>query len=934
MIDDKRLEESPLFSATWYRRWHPSAGSDPVQHYLAHGGRTGADPHPLFATEWYLQRYSESASFPTPLHHFLTVGLDAAVDPHPLFDSAWYRSQRPSLPASMTPVEDYLQRGGDLDPHPLFSTEHYRTRSPRPTDPAGTPLEDYLAWGALRGDSPSPMVDLADLERRLPSTGDLDPLSYVLAKLSLGEVFDLPLWHSSMPAPPPAEEERPEADWKWEYLVEGQWRWPDTFVLARVIGNDLPPRHTRGQTLENVRFTLENEPPLEGCEKSWVVNRIIDRSHERKLLDLLDEFDQDYTVIPFDRDAYRRVGWRFDDFEQPGITMGRYPPGVTEHNVHVAFDHLYHDKNLYVMNNNGARNVGLDEGRSRATWVLPFDGNCFFTEEAWATFRDAVLSQPHLRYFTVPMARVTRNEDLLEPGSAPPANEEPQLAFRWDASERFNEQARYGRRPKVDLFYRLGIPGPWDRWKFHRWEEGRPAPSPEAGRWTEAGWVARLFSGRAELEGDIVDRGLSRIRAIRNCIDALDESFARERYGRDDLVVLDEEVLRTQRDRLSAGDPPVSTVCEMLRTAAEDHLTRDLPSVLDKSTVAPSGDPHDYWHPAPYWWPNPSTPDGLPYIQRDGVRIPGTELGGPGSERYDRTALQHVLDGVFILGLAGYLLDESAYHRHAARMLEVWFLDPATRMNPHLRYAQVRRGHDGDEGQATGVIEFSDIHHVLDAVRLLERSGRFTRGDELGLWFTDYRQWLHTSPQGRKERAAPNNHGTWYDVQDLAISAYLGDLPHVLEVVRRSEERLHEQFDRQGSQPEEATRTTSLHYHTYNLQGFLVLCHMAERVGVDLWQARVGDRRPIEGALRLLLRHRRKPWPLPQTQPFDHDRLLVLAHHARAGYPELVSDLPARGALRLRPVLSAHFGLRPFWQLGLAGLATSTKPTNEKATTR
>jgi hypothetical protein len=47
------------------------------------------------------------------------------------------------------------------------------------------------------------------------------------------------------------------------------------------------------------------------------------------------------------------------------------------------------------------------------------------------------------------MARVTNNSALFEPDFEPPANEEPQVAFRRDAVERFSESGRYGRRPKV-----------------------------------------------------------------------------------------------------------------------------------------------------------------------------------------------------------------------------------------------------------------------------------------------------------------------------------------------------------------------------------------------------------------------------------------------------------------------------------------------------
>src|SRR4051794_41645702 len=35
---------------------------------------------------------------------------------------------------------------------------------------------------------------------------------------------------------------------------------------------------------------------------------------------------------------------------------------------------------------------------------------------------------------------------------------------------------------------------------------------------------------------------------------------------------------------------------------------------------------------------------------------------------------------------------------HAARILERFFVDPATRMTPHLCYAQVRKGRNGNKG--------------------------------------------------------------------------------------------------------------------------------------------------------------------------------------------------------------------------------------------
>ena len=46
------------------------------------------------------------------------------------------------------------------------------------------------------------------------------------------------------------------------------------------------------------------------------------------------------------------------------------------------------------------------------------------------------------------------------------------------------------------------------------------------------------------------------------------------------------------------------------------------PSVMDKGVTPPSGDKHDYMSQAPYWWPDPTKPDGSPYIRKDGERNP------------------------------------------------------------------------------------------------------------------------------------------------------------------------------------------------------------------------------------------------------------------------------------------------------------------------
>ncbi len=44
------------------------------------------------------------------------------------------------------------------------------------------------------------------------------------------------------------------------------------------------------------------------------------------------------------------------------------------------------------------------------------------------------------------------------------------------------------------------------------------------------------------------------------------------------------------------------------------------------------------------------------------------------------------------LRLAYYFSENEMYAEHAAKLLRVWFLDPETRMNPNLNYAQAIKG--------------------------------------------------------------------------------------------------------------------------------------------------------------------------------------------------------------------------------------------------
>lgn len=302
--------------------------------------------------------------------------------------------------------------------------------------------------------------------------------------------------------------------------------WGDTnspFIIVRILGNDLPPRHAPGQTRRNLEFILRHERSWPELTKRWIVNRIWDRDEEARIIELLESHGQDYQSLSFDLQEYARKPFAYEP--QTSSFSSQYRRMIRPRRARADLHARRHRAN-YAINNNGGRLAALQLGRQDARWILPWDGNCFITDHSWAEISETVVTNSHLPYFIVPMARVADNRILLEKAFRPEASEEPQVIFRQDAIEEFDPERPYGRRPKVDLLWRLGVPGPWDEFEDDPWDPPRPALSREAGRFAWAGWVTRLDSGHGHLERPTRwsgwRRGQTRTASIALALDKLD----------------------------------------------------------------------------------------------------------------------------------------------------------------------------------------------------------------------------------------------------------------------------------------------------------------------------------------------------------------------------------------------------------------------------
>jgi hypothetical protein len=354
--------------------------------------------------------------------------------------------------------------------------------------------------------------------------------------------------------------------------------------------------------------------------------------------------------------------------------------------------------------------------------------------------------------------------------------------------------------------------------------------------------------------------------------------------------------LATAKARLDAGDAALQPALAALVASADKALRVTPPSVTEKSKPAPDRDPHAYASTAPYFWPDPTKPDGLPYVARDGQVNPESRTAASDLRRVELMSRT-----VETLAFAYFFTGKQTYAQHAARLLRVWFLDPATLMRPHLNFGQGVPGKN--TGRAIGIIEGGNLVAAADAAGLLDGSAAWSPADRTALhrWMSDYLTWLLTSPLGEQEREMKQNHGTLYDVQVMRLALILGRTDLAREVAETAKlKRIAVQIEPDGRQPLELARTKAFSYSRLNLRGLTALATMAESVGVDLWRFKTADGRSLRRAIDFLAPYVQTPpekWPYQQIVTFDRAELAPIFRQAATVYGEpayekVVASLP------------------------------------------
>lgn len=294
--------------------------------------------------------------------------------------------------------------------------------------------------------------------------------------------------------------------------------------------------------------------------------------------------------------------------------------------------------------------------------------------------------------------------------------------------------------------------------------------------------------------------------------------------------------------------------------AANRYLGEQPQTITSVRSSRSEGGPHDYFSEGDYWWPDPEDPKG-PYIRRDG-------FSNPANFNEHRDLLIRLSLEMPALTAAWVITHKRDYADHAAAYLRAWFVNPDTRMNPNLKYAQAIHG--VTPGRGIGIIDTLHLVEVARAASWIERSGTMKPADMDAVrnWFRDYVSWMTTSKNGLEERAAKNNHGTCWVAQVAEFARFTHDDANVANCRERFRTVLvPNQIAPDGRLPLELARTKPYSYSLFDTDVLALICQIASRSGNNLWTFRTPDGRGMRNAVDFMVPYIRDK----SKWPFQHD---------------------------------------------------------------
>lgn len=270
-------------------------------------------------------------------------------------------------------------------------------------------------------------------------------------------------------------------------------------------------------------------------------------------------------------------------------------------------------------------------------------------------------------------------------------------------------------------------------------------------------------------------------------------------------------------------DPVLKEEYDRLISGSLQLLTEDFEYVTDKPNLPPSRDKNDYMSLARYLWPDSN---GDYTIVKDGIT-------NPEIYDYDRPKLARFSQAVHSLSLAYFFSGDERFAEKASDLLEAWFFEPDTRMNPNMNHAQVAK--NVNEGSAQGIIDGNDFIQVIDAASLLYDSPHWSPNEHRKLkeWFYRFSIWIIENYNSGAfcDDSFCNNISTWMDAQKTIYFLFSEqeDRLNSSVYIQPLSEKIEKQFTVDGVQSFERDRARSQHYVYFNLRGYANLMMMRNK---------------------------------------------------------------------------------------------------------
>ena len=351
---------------------------------------------------------------------------------------------------------------------------------------------------------------------------------------------------------------------------------------------------------------------------------------------------------------------------------------------------------------------------------------------------------------------------------------------------------------------------------------------------------------------------------------------------------------------------------ERILREAKGYLAEEPLTVTVAHSERSAGGLHDYFSEGDYWWPDPKNPGG-PYIRRDG-------FSNPANFDKHREVLMRLSVIAPTLAAAWRLTKDKRYSEHFVKHLRAWFVDPVTKMNANLQYAQAITG--VTPGRGIGVIDTLQLVEVVRAARLLEVEKGISAADAdaVRAWFAEYVTRMSTSKNGTDEEHEKNNHGTCWILQMAEFSQFAkrADLT-ALCVDRFKTIIVPDQIAKDGSLPLELARTKPYSYSLFDTDVLSGICQSLSTASDNLWEFKGPNGKGVGDAVAFLFPYiaDKSKWPFAKdvehfdVMPSRRPSLLFAGEalgrpeyvvvwqrlDANTTDPELVRNLPIRQPL-------------------------------------